>query len=63
MGTPDAAGEMEFAFAGQVTSWPARFCIGPDDAVALARWLIADDGRFAEPDRWWLEPDKDLPAF
>jgi hypothetical protein len=63
MGEPGAQDEVEFAFACQFTSWPARFCVGLEHAVALALSFIESDGEFAEPGRWYLEPDKDRPAF
>src|SRR4051794_19209694 len=63
LGDPAGVGEVSFAFAGQFSSWPARFCVGVEDAVALARTFIESNGEFAEPDRWWLEPNKDRPAF
>jgi hypothetical protein len=63
MGDPSAEGEVSFAFAGQFTSWPARFCSGLDDAVSLATTFIESNGEFGQPDRWWLEPGKDRHAF
>src|SRR5713226_389546 len=33
MGDRAAEGEVSFAFAAQFSSWPARFCVGVEDAV------------------------------
>lgn len=63
MGDRSAEGEVSFAFAGQFSYWPARFCVGVEDAVSLARTFIEGDGEFGERGRWWLEPDKDEPAY
>jgi immunity protein Imm1 of predicted polymorphic toxin system len=54
LGDADADGETEFAHGGQGGTWPKRFLVEADDAVAVAcHYLVTGD--LLDPSRWWAD--------
>jgi hypothetical protein len=53
---PERLGSVDFAHGGQTGTWPRRFCVGVDEAVAAARHYV-ETGDLLDPSRWLAEED------
>jgi len=55
VGDACAEGEAEFAHGGQPATWPRRFLVSIEDAIAAARHYVVD-ADLLDPSRWsWAE--------
>jgi hypothetical protein len=53
---PDLSGSVDFAHGGQTGTWPRRFCIDLDEAVAAARHYV-ETGDLLDSSRWVSDED------
>jgi hypothetical protein len=54
LGDASLEGEVKFAHGGQMTTWPRRFCVNVEDAIAVARHYVST-AELLEPSRWWVQ--------